>query len=76
MGHKREDGIEETQRLPPLEFGYSEFDPKERNFEPVAGNVPTRSLSIQIWSWRTSTANGLPDIVEMNGTVRSLAKSR
>ncbi|WP_433633987.1 SpvB/TcaC N-terminal domain-containing protein [Halomicrococcus sp. NG-SE-24] len=69
-GHKMEGGVEDTQQLPPLEFGYSEFDPQDRNFDPVEGDLPTRSLANPDLELADLDANGLPDIVEMSGTVR------
>lgn len=62
---------EETQALPPLEFDYTRFSPKEQDFFPVAGREqPTRSLASPDLELADLSGNGLPDIIEMNGTVR------
>lgn len=57
--------------LPPLEFRYSKFDPEEREFFPVTGaDLPPGSLARPEYELADLFGNGLPDILEMNGTVR------
>jgi RHS repeat-associated protein len=61
------------QELPPLEFGYTSFTPqtRERRFFPVAGaNLPSFSLADRNVELVDLFGNGLPDILEMNGTAR------
>lgn len=60
-----------TEELPPLEFGYTQFEPEGRDFLPLTGrDVPARSLASPELEMADLFGNGLPDIVEMNGTVR------
>lgn len=67
IGH---DG-EATEELPPLEFGYTTFQPEGRDFFPIEGrDLPARSLGNPDIELADLFGNGLPDILEMNGTVR------
>lgn len=60
-----------TQRLPPLEFGYTPFRPERRDFFPLEGrDLPTQPLSSPELELVDLFGNGLPDMIEMNGTVR------
>ena len=60
-----------TEELPPLEFGYSSFEPEGRDFFPLQGkNLPANSLADPHLELADLFGNGLPDILEMNGTVR------
>ncbi|MGQ9869920.1 FG-GAP repeat domain-containing protein [Leptodesmis sp.] len=60
-----------TEDLPPLEFDYSRFEPQGRDFFPVEGcDLPARSLANPELELADLFGNGLPDILEMNGTVR------
>ncbi|MGL5942559.1 MAG: SpvB/TcaC N-terminal domain-containing protein [Waterburya sp.] len=62
---------EATQDLPPLEFGYTQFAPQGRKFFPLAGaDLPSGSLGRPEYELADLLGNGLPDILEMNGTVR------
>src|SRR5262249_40873231 len=64
---------DQAQSLPPLEFGYTPFDPGRRNFQPVQSvnnTLPPRSLADADLDMVSLFANGLPDIVQMNGSVR------
>ncbi|MGA2402490.1 MAG: SpvB/TcaC N-terminal domain-containing protein, partial [Syntrophobacteraceae bacterium] len=66
-GH--DDGKSET--LPPLEFNYTGFEPEKRDFFPLQGpDLPARSLANPDLEFVDLFGNGLPDFVEMNGTVR------
>lgn len=60
----------ETQRLPPVEFDYSRFNPEERNFTSIEGSVPRRSLATPELELADLSGNGLPDIVEINDSIR------
>ncbi|MBE7385210.1 MAG: VCBS repeat-containing protein [Leptolyngbya sp. SIO1E4] len=60
-----------TESLPPLEFGYTQFSPATRTFEPVTGpDIPTQSLANANLEMADLFGNGLPDLIQMNGTVR------
>ncbi len=61
-----------SEWLPPLEFDYSRFEPAKRRFEAVAGaQLPAQSLGNPSLELADLTGDGLPDILEMNGTVRT-----
>lgn len=67
IGH---DG-DQTESLPPLDFGYTRFEPTRRDFFPVDGpDLPPRSLANPAYELADLIGNGLPGILEMNGTVR------
>jgi RHS repeat-associated protein len=61
-----------TESLPPLEFRYTLFAPEmKREFFPVTGpDLPPGSLAHPDYEVADLVGNGLPDIVEMNGSVR------
>ena len=59
-----------TEELPPLEFGYTRFRPEERDFFPLEGDLPARSLSSPDLELADIFGNGLPDLVQIDGTVR------
>ncbi|WP_156119623.1 SpvB/TcaC N-terminal domain-containing protein [Leptolyngbya sp. KIOST-1] len=60
-----------TEDLPPLEFDYSRFEPQGQDFFPVEGrNLPARSLGNPELELADLFGNGLPAILEINGTVR------
>ncbi|MGH7597301.1 MAG: SpvB/TcaC N-terminal domain-containing protein, partial [bacterium] len=60
-----------TEELPPLEFGYSKFELEKRNFFPLRGrDLPAKSLGASDHELVDLFGNGLPDIMQMNGTVR------
>lgn len=60
----------DTEQLPPLEFGYTEFNPEGRDFFPIDGDLPMRSLASPEFELADLFGNGLPDIVEIDDTVR------
>ncbi|MGH3925072.1 MAG: SpvB/TcaC N-terminal domain-containing protein, partial [Pseudonocardiaceae bacterium] len=69
VGH---DG-ERTQELPPIEFGYTRFAPERQRFRPIEANgtaLPPVSLADDDLETVDLFGNGLPDIVQMNGSVR------
>lgn len=72
VGHDESQENEEdrTQELPPLEFGYTRFQPEERDFLPLKGDLPAQSLADPNLELVDLFGNGLLDILEMNGTVR------
>jgi RHS repeat-associated protein len=62
---------DKTEILPPLEFRYTRFEPKKRDFFPLQGSdLPARSLANPDLELVDLFGNGLPDFVEMNGTTR------
>jgi RHS repeat-associated protein len=61
----------QSEWLPPLEFGYTPFDPEQRRFFPLTGpDLPSGSLGRPEYELADLLGNGLPDVLEMNGTVR------
>ncbi len=73
LGHDASQPLPEqrTQRLPPLEFDYSRFDPLRRDFFPLQGQgLPAATLSSPELELVDLFGNGLPDFIEMNGVVR------
>ena len=60
-----------SEWLPPVEFNYTRFEPTKRHFFPLQGrDLPARSLANPDLELVDLFGNGLPDILEMNGTVR------
>ena len=56
------------EKLPPLDFTYSNFTPANRGFYPLEGrDLPSWSLSHPQLELADLDGNGLPDLVEMNG---------
>ena len=61
----------QSEWLPPVEFGYTRFEPQGRRFFPVAGaEQPSGSLARPEYELADLLGNGLPDVLEMDGTVR------
>jgi RHS repeat-associated protein len=59
------------QEMPPLEFGYSRFTPHSRKFIALEGRgLPVTSLTDPDLELVDLFGHGLPDIVELGGTVR------
>jgi RHS repeat-associated protein len=59
------------EELPPLEFGYTLFEPERRDFFPLTGSeLPPASLANHDFELVDLFGNGLPDILQMNGVVR------
>jgi RHS repeat-associated protein len=57
--------------LPPLTFGYSAFAPGSRRFDIVGGaDLPASDLGAPELEPVDLHGSGLPDLIEMNGTVR------
>ena len=69
-----DDGGTEHRELPSLKFGYTDFNPqdkKRRDFYPIQGtDFPATSLAHSSMELVDLFGNGLPDILEMNGSVR------
>lgn len=59
-----------TERLPTLEFDYTHFQPERRRFIPVQGELPAASLTSTDLDVVDLSGDGLPDLVELNGTAR------
>ena len=67
IGH---DG-DQVEELPPLEFSYTRFEPEGRDFFPLEGrDLPGQSLASPDLELADLFGNGLPDVFQMNGTVR------
>ena len=61
----------EAERLPPLEFDYTRFQPERRHFSPIQGaDLPLQSLANPNLELVDLFGTGLPDFVEMNSTIR------
>ncbi|MGB3941014.1 MAG: SpvB/TcaC N-terminal domain-containing protein [Candidatus Manganitrophaceae bacterium] len=61
----------QSEFLPPLTFGYSRFNPNSQTFSAVQGTeLPSGSLARPEYELVDLFGNGLPDILEMNGTIR------
>ncbi len=61
----------QTETLPPLEFGYTVFEPARRAFFPLTGDqLPAHSLASPDLELVDLFGRGLPDIIQMNGVVR------
>jgi RHS repeat-associated protein len=66
-----DDAGDPVNELPPLEFGYTRFEPVGREFVALQGaNLPARSLANPELELADLSGDGLPDILEMNGSVR------
>lgn len=66
-----DDRNQPSQELPPLEFSYSRFEPNKRTFSAVRGkSLPPVSLGNPDFEMVDLFGNGLPDIFEINDTVR------
>jgi RHS repeat-associated protein len=62
---------EVNEALPPLTFDYTRFASEGRRFSKVAGaDLPARSLASPDLELADLFGRGLPDILEMNGSVR------
>ncbi|TSJ44729.1 SpvB/TcaC N-terminal domain-containing protein [Fluviicola chungangensis] len=63
-GHKGE----ESEWMPPLEFGYSTFKPSIRGLDEIKGPIASLSLAQSGYELVDVTGNGLPDLLQMDGT--------
>ncbi|GGG60520.1 SpvB/TcaC N-terminal domain-containing protein [Hymenobacter glacieicola] len=69
-GHRETESSPETEHMPPLEFGYSNFQPTGQNFFPVGGELPATSLASPDLELIDLFGHGLPDLVQLNGVAR------
>lgn len=60
----------ESEFMPPLEFGFSVFDPAKRELQEISGPLPFNSLSNPGFELVDLDGNGLPDLLQLNGTAR------
>lgn len=60
----------DTESMPPITFSYTDYVPNRQKFKHVDGPVPLSSLSSPTITTVSLFGNGLPDILEVNGTVR------
>ena len=64
-------GHDDTDRLPPLEFAYTRFEPQGRKFFALQGmNLPAPSLGDRNLELVDLFGNGLPDLLETGSTMR------
>ena len=60
-----------TEALPPVEFSYTQFEPQHRKFVPLTGSqLPANSLGSPEYELADLFGNGLPDVLQMNSSVR------
>lgn len=62
-----------SEPLPPLEFGYTTFEPTRRRYQPLTGPSgarPTRSLGYPEYELVDLFGNALPSILELNEQAR------
>ena len=59
---------EESEWMPPLEFGYSTFKPSAHSLEEITGSIPSLSLAQAGYELTDVTGNGLPDLLQMDET--------
>lgn len=67
------------EELPPLAFDYTRFSPEKRQLTSLEGPLPTSSLDSPDLELADLTGNGLPDILQVNSTMRywrNLGKGR
>ncbi len=61
------------EELPPLEFGYTAFEPGRARFQPLTcdgGELPVDSLASRNLELVAMRGNGLPDLVQLDGAAR------
>src|SRR5690554_304025 len=61
---------EESEWMPPLEFGYSTFKPSRRGLKNIDGPIPVMSLSQPGFELADLNGNGLPDLLQLDGVAR------
>jgi RHS repeat-associated protein len=61
---------ERRESLPPLEFGYTAFEPLQRRYQPFNGARPERSLGHPAFELVDLFGNGLPTVLEVDEHVR------
>lgn len=60
-----------TESLPPIEFSYTQFEPEKRRFVALTGSqLPPNSIGNAEYELADLFGNGLPDVLQMNSTVR------
>ena len=61
---------QKSEMLAPIEVGYTLFNPKKRSFIPIKGDdMPPFSLANPNCELIDVVGNGLPDVLEMDGTI-------
>jgi hypothetical protein len=61
------------EKLPPLEFGYTSFDPGQRRYQAltgISGALPDRSLAHPDFELADLFGRGLPDVVQIGDVTR------
>ena len=61
------------EKLPPLEFGYTGFDPGQRRYQAltgISGALPDRSLAHPDFELADLFGRGLPDVVQIGDVTR------
>jgi len=65
-GHKED----ESEWMPPLEFGYSKYRPTRRGLRKIEGPIPAMMLSQPGFELADLNGNGLPDLLQLDGVAR------
>lgn len=60
----------ESEFMPPLEFTFSAFAPAKRDLQEITGTLPPNALSEPGFELVDLDGNGLPDLLQLNGTAR------
>jgi RHS repeat-associated protein len=56
-----------SESMPPLEFGYTVFNPTDRNFAPIKGSdLPSSSLADGAYELADLFGSGMPDLFQLN----------
>ncbi len=69
-GHPSTGSGDASEFMPPLQFGYSLFEPAKRSLEEIKGPLPAVFLSEPGFELVDVTGNGLPDLLQLNGIAR------
>jgi RHS repeat-associated protein len=69
-GHPSTGSGEPSEWMPPLEFTFSVFDPAKRELQEINGPLPPNALSEPGFELVDLDGNGLPDLLQLNGTAR------
>ena len=57
----------ESEWMPPLEFGYSKYNPSRRGLRRIEGPIPAMMLSQPGFELVDLNGNGLPDLLQLDG---------
>ena len=63
-------GAQVVERMPPVAFAYTAFQPEARRFVPLSGSLPTESLLNPNYELVDLRGTGLPDILQIEDRIR------